>query len=425
MNHCPVYTRIGGHAYGTTYPGPIGSHHLPHMLGLEATKDLPTASSLCGACGEVCPVKIPIPDLLMRLRKEVAAWKASSGWPLTPRLAQRYGASPASFRLSMPSKLGPWTELPCRAQAGQGFAARTGQATSGEKDRYRRRAFMSARDNILKRLRERTDGALTAPQSDFSVVTGRGWSQEERLERFERLITSVHGEVIHVAQANWTAELVELLHAKGIRRLALGREHPVAAEARAALDRQGRGAGRCRPRYRGLAARAVPQTDAGLTSTRGAIAETGSLWLWPTPDEPRLLSLVPPIHIAVLDADSLEDTFFDVVEAHGWAGGMPTNALLISGPSKTADIEQTLAYGVHGPASWWCWCVTPRSAHDSAPPVTMTPTPMPGSAEKRLLEIMPAERLIDDPLRTLAYGTDASFYRLIPKLVVRPPTRTS
>ncbi len=70
MNHCPVYTRVGGHAYGTTYPGPIGEIISPHMMGLAATHALPTASSLCGACSEVCPVKIPIPDLLIRLRGE-------------------------------------------------------------------------------------------------------------------------------------------------------------------------------------------------------------------------------------------------------------------------------------------------------------------------------------------------------------------
>jgi L-lactate dehydrogenase complex protein LldF len=70
MNHCPVYARIGGHAYGTTYPGPIGKIISPHLLGLEETADLATASSLCGACAEVCPVRIPIPQLLIRLRTE-------------------------------------------------------------------------------------------------------------------------------------------------------------------------------------------------------------------------------------------------------------------------------------------------------------------------------------------------------------------
>ncbi|PVZ68370.1 LutB/LldF family L-lactate oxidation iron-sulfur protein [Pelagibaculum spongiae] len=71
MNHCPVYSRIGGHAYKTVYPGPIGKIISPHMMGLEQTKDLPSASTLCGACGDVCPVKIPIPSLLQRLRIEL------------------------------------------------------------------------------------------------------------------------------------------------------------------------------------------------------------------------------------------------------------------------------------------------------------------------------------------------------------------
>ena len=73
MNHCPVYTRIGGHAYGTTYPGPVGVIISPHLLGLAATHKLVTASSLCGACSEVCPVRIPIPQLLVRLRAESQA----------------------------------------------------------------------------------------------------------------------------------------------------------------------------------------------------------------------------------------------------------------------------------------------------------------------------------------------------------------
>ncbi len=73
MNHCPVYARIGGHAYGTTYPGPIGAIISPHLLGLESTYPLAFASTLCGACAEVCPVKIPITDLLVRLRNEAQA----------------------------------------------------------------------------------------------------------------------------------------------------------------------------------------------------------------------------------------------------------------------------------------------------------------------------------------------------------------
>ena len=70
MNHCPVYQNIGGHAYGWVYPGPMGSILTPTFVGLENALDLPNASTLCGACGVVCPVKIPLPDLLRQLREK-------------------------------------------------------------------------------------------------------------------------------------------------------------------------------------------------------------------------------------------------------------------------------------------------------------------------------------------------------------------
>jgi L-lactate dehydrogenase complex protein LldF len=69
MNHCPVYQKIGGHAYGWVYPGPMGSVLTPSYVGLENAVDLPHAATLCGQCSVVCPVKIPLPDLLRRLRE--------------------------------------------------------------------------------------------------------------------------------------------------------------------------------------------------------------------------------------------------------------------------------------------------------------------------------------------------------------------
>jgi L-lactate dehydrogenase complex protein LldF len=68
MNHCPVYQNIGGHAYGWVYPGPMGSILTPLLGGIEKSPDLPNASTFCGACAAVCPVKIPLPDLLRNLR---------------------------------------------------------------------------------------------------------------------------------------------------------------------------------------------------------------------------------------------------------------------------------------------------------------------------------------------------------------------
>jgi L-lactate dehydrogenase complex protein LldF len=71
LNACPVYQQIGGHAYGSVYPGPIGAVITPQLFGLAKSAQLPYASSLCGACREVCPVKIDIPELLLHLRAEI------------------------------------------------------------------------------------------------------------------------------------------------------------------------------------------------------------------------------------------------------------------------------------------------------------------------------------------------------------------
>ena len=77
LNACPVYQQIGGHAYGSVYPGPIGAVITPQLIGLGKTAQLPYASSLCGACREVCPVKIDIPQLLLHLRAEVVEGTAN------------------------------------------------------------------------------------------------------------------------------------------------------------------------------------------------------------------------------------------------------------------------------------------------------------------------------------------------------------
>ena len=74
LNFCPVYERTGGHAYGSVYPGPIGAILNPLLNGVDAgpvEKSLPYASSLCGRCFEVCPVRIDIPDVLVHLRGKI------------------------------------------------------------------------------------------------------------------------------------------------------------------------------------------------------------------------------------------------------------------------------------------------------------------------------------------------------------------
>ena len=80
LNSCPVYHKIGGHAYGGPYSGPVGSVLAPSLYGLEDWGDLPHASSLCGACREVCPVRIDIPRMLLKLRDETTQANQNPAW---------------------------------------------------------------------------------------------------------------------------------------------------------------------------------------------------------------------------------------------------------------------------------------------------------------------------------------------------------
>ncbi|MEP6635640.1 MAG: LutB/LldF family L-lactate oxidation iron-sulfur protein [Acidobacteriota bacterium] len=106
LNACPVYQQIGGHAYGSVYPGPIGAVITPQLIGLGKTSQLPFASSLCGACREVCPVKIDIPQLLLHLRAEVVEGTASGTAqkrPLKRKIVERLAFCLYAFAWSRPT----------------------------------------------------------------------------------------------------------------------------------------------------------------------------------------------------------------------------------------------------------------------------------------------------------------------------------
>lgn len=92
LNHCPVYRKIGGHNYPWVYSGPIGAILTPQFHGIEQDPWLPFASSLCGACGEVCPVKIDIPRILIELRKDVIESKTAAGTNQLERMVFRMWA---------------------------------------------------------------------------------------------------------------------------------------------------------------------------------------------------------------------------------------------------------------------------------------------------------------------------------------------
>ncbi|MCG8489153.1 MAG: lactate utilization protein [Chromatiales bacterium] len=202
----------------------------------------------------------------------------------------------------------------------------------------------SARDNILQRLRA---NQVDLEQPDQSTPPLEVLSAEQRIARFTECQKAVHGEVHTLPAHQWIDWLAEELPKRGLHQVLTGTGETgnqlVAKNIESTIFHQ------YDQPIESWKPELFSQIDVAITGSRCGIAETGTLVLIPDRDEPRLMSLVPPVHIALLDGTKLYQSFAEVIEKEQWADGLPTNVLLISGPSKTADIEQTLAYGIHGP----------------------------------------------------------------------------
>ena len=211
-------------------------------------------------------------------------------------------------------------------------------------------AEANARNAILARLR-----AAAVPQAP-ALPDVKGWfdahqrheDTAQRVGRLRAAMEAVKTEVHDTTEANWVEVLLNIATAKGLRNLLIGADtpHGAALQARAPAGLALKGYSESIDAWRDVL---FDDVDAALTLAKSAISETGALVLWPTPAEPRLMSLVPSVHFCLLDAATIHADFHSAITAEGWKDGLPTNALLISGPSKTADIQQTLAYGAHGP----------------------------------------------------------------------------
>ena len=204
-----------------------------------------------------------------------------------------------------------------------------------------------ARANILARLRvvaPQDTVAATEPAAPPEAELGRA----DKMARLKRLMENMHAEVVVTDRRNWTTALKETVRKRALNGL-------LYAPGTALGDTLEAGWESDLPPLVGYT-QEVEQSkerlfaiDAGITSTKGGLADVGALILWPDAAEPRLMSLAPAVHIAVLDAANIHGSLAEAIHRERWAAGMPTNALLISGPSKTADIELVLTFGVHGP----------------------------------------------------------------------------
>lgn len=201
---------------------------------------------------------------------------------------------------------------------------------------------LSARQAIMKKLRA---ASATIPAQTSTVPTFIWEPVTSPLEQFKKLLIANHADVIETNK-DTVGEVIGEIIQKNNYQTAVASDRALNNYAALALHARALPDGNMEQWKTFL----FESTDVGITDAECAIASTGTLVIKPGRDEPRSLSLVPPAHIILVKANSLYNDFAEVIQKQQWNSGMPTNRVLLSGPSKTADIQQTLAYGAHGPA---------------------------------------------------------------------------
>ncbi|MBB3014669.1 LutC/YkgG family protein [Cupriavidus alkaliphilus] len=216
-----------------------------------------------------------------------------------------------------------------------------------------------ARERMLGRLR--AAAPVPSPQtteldrridSHFEARRHGAPTPGARVAAMQAALQGLHAEVWCADAGAWPAMLAGELASAGVKRLLLDPATTAGAALAAALPAGIEAIGYDRP-IEAWKAELFDTVDAGFTVARSGIAATGTLVLAPDAGSPRTVSLVPPLHVALVRASTLHDDLHMAARAERWADGMPTNLVLVSGPSKTSDIQQTLAYGAHGPRRLW------------------------------------------------------------------------
>jgi L-lactate dehydrogenase complex protein LldG len=225
---------------------------------------------------------------------------------------------------------------------------------------------MSARARMLQRLRSH---APAAPATTLEALDARIDAHfngrralaplvlNQRIAQFQRMLEAAHAEVICASAATWAIELAGRLAAAGVRSLLLDTACAEGQALTAALPAAAQARSYAQP-IEQWKAELFDTVDAGFTVARSGLAATGTLVVAPDANAPRTVSLVPPLHVALIHANTLHADLHAAVAAERWRDGMPTNLVMISGPSKTSDIQQTTAYGAHGPRALWVVVVT-------------------------------------------------------------------
>jgi L-lactate dehydrogenase complex protein LldF len=435
LNVCPVYARVGGHAYGSVYPGPIGAILTPQLVGIEGdgpdrsrssahpassaravsspehAASLPYASSLCGACGEVCPVKIEIPRLLTHLRaREVAARRRLDPEKLTMRALfhtfstrERYERAQKIARAAVrplargrttisraPGPLAGWTtsrDLPTPApETFREWWRRThGPSTRGPvpaPDRtvsaltphygaksdtvrgsasaHERRAGAvpggdaagpggDARADILHRVRAALESASPGDvPRNYRTEDAR--PRDQIVTLFAERVAEYRATVHRVPEADVAETVERIAKEAGAERIGIPADLPTEWRPNPKEAAPGAAGGLQLIEDASLSVPELDALDGALTGCAVAIAEVGAFVLDGGEGQGRrALTLVPDLHICVVREDQVVGLVPEAVRELAGAVTAGNPLTFVAGPSATSDIELDRVEGVHGP----------------------------------------------------------------------------
>ena len=370
INACPVFREIGGHAYigekgeFTPYPGPIGSVISPALFGESKFGHLAQVCSLCGACKEACPINIDLPNLLLRVRaggKEIHS-KKQNFQPRGLTAPLIYSLRIFSFIMQHPKLLlvlqktlglfstifslgKPWITLP--PFSGWGYSK---DIPTPVKHPFREQWVKKAISFKEPPGNFKPSHALMDQQKSLHGGSKRkSLSVKNRtilIHKFEREFTTLDGKFYICSKDTLADKVIELLKSLKTEQIISWNVRGKFEKIIDSLIENNIAINLCMP----------SNAKVGLTGVTAAVAETGSIMLTSGEGKPLSASLLPETHIAILYAEDIYPRLENVLTLPEVKNA--SASVLISGPSRTADIEMTLTIGVHGPREVIVICAT-------------------------------------------------------------------
>lgn len=360
LNACPVFEELGGHAYvndqgeSSTYPGPIGSIVSPGLFGQAQFGHLARASTLCGACQEACPVDIDLPKLLLRVR--------AGGTSLQPRAAEQkipmqigwgirfyswIATDAGRFNLAL-KMAGFFSRIAAPGSSWLRLPGFTGWGYSKDLPRPAQRPFRerwSSGLEVKKTTREIQENYKNPQIEPDAIGASQIPTEETLVSRFAKELIALDGSFTLCGAEDLPELLSDILQNQGISSILSWDQELLPDGLLEALHTKGIDTSQDFD----------AEVKVGLSGAVAASAETGTLVLTSGKGQAQFVSIIPEIHFAVLKASDIHQNFAQVLNLKEVR--QASAAALISGPSRTADIEMTLTIGVHGPRQVHVFCL--------------------------------------------------------------------